>query len=1342
MADLNYTNAARPKIPRNKYGYINGTGIVSYSPGYSGGGSYGGDSGSGGDGYYSDFIGANSSTDGKHGLVPAPGAGQQNCVLHGSGEWQSLFGDTITYDSSTNTLTVDASLVGKIGKFEYLNVDDASFGTLDSLVINASTGNFDSVYADIVDSDLIKAVDSSLTNVESENITTKNLTVTGSAHFFELLIDKIKAVGGQVILTAASAKIDVVKEYADYFECFWRSTDPDTGEAIDNEFEVNDQIICQTFNRKTLPEGETSYNVSNKYYWTLCTYVGGTTIDGELYNGVRLSKTVCVGTLNPEPGDEIVQLGSRGTDTNRRNAIILASYQSVDTGVKSPSIVQYKGINTFELAPYRYNVMAANGNEFRGTFKVTSGDNIEDLIESIGQGTTAYLHTAWANSADGSLDFTKVNTSHDYKYIGLVSNFTQSDAGLTYSDYTWTKLKGDPGGQGDPGADAEFYRLIPVTESAEVSKTGVLGVVLKYQIVHVVGSDSEIITASSNGYKVRFSPSNRISYTILSYSNSPAYTNTSYMANYHTATNRPAYFTVSLIDSSSNVVDQRLVTVVFNAAATLTITDSIQATVSSHTTSINDLTGKVESNTQNISSITQKADSIESSVSSITSTLDKTSEPRRNLIVGSYIRRVTKKYGGRALTANIVEGKTYTFSFNGYCTQELIDKGWWLQGMAFDENQQIQSISIPIKTTTATTVSKTFTAAYTGKINIDFYPYKNVLTTYEQRNNKAFAVINWCQLEEGETATPWTLAEGDPEVRENLVTDDISEIMGDINDSATQTIELISNGCELQDGTILDCVHAKYTGTNYFDAVKLDNGVSIESIQSYTLSLYAKGSGQIKSYLYPYAVMGWIGPDGTIYKNMTSADSSSDGQTIINLTNEWTKYVITWTALNSGDSNIKNLIVGRLVADTEAYIAGVKFEKGGYASIYDQTKSLIKQTADSILMQVNDISIKLNNGIQLNGDTVVNGSVTINDEDTGFLLKGNTGTTQITANSIGNYYNFYNLSNKVITSQGTYTSYGGLNAGNGTYDFRWIFTRSFGNVPSDKTVTFNTSTINFMKLNSGTVLSGSGISYTLTIYEGSTQKYTNTFTSTNSMTLGTSYVSSGGEVKVTFDIKASFDRSYWSDNKQSEVAGANCNWSIKWQYPNDNFQMIGYDGHGINFGNGCVDYFGPLMTVIKYGDYGIRVSNDGVERYVTSNLSSSKRSHLHGSTTYTDTLSTIYKSEWCPLNGYAIRYTATADGGNIYIDKMDDVIEVKNTSGIVNIFLGAPSYFTGKRILIKKIAEGGDMDVYAGYSTSQTLYKIIKANVTTTDNSRTDSEGSCRAYFSDGTYWIEEWLGW
>jgi len=44
-------------------------------------------------------------------------------------------------------------------------------------------------------------------------------------------------------------------------------------------------------------------------------------------------------------------------------------------------------------------------------------------------------------------------------------------------------------------------------------------------------------------------------------------------------------------------------------------------------------------------------------------------------------------------------------------------------------------------------------------------------------------------------------------------------------------------------------------------------------------------------------------------------------------------------------------------------------------------------------LKVNDVSLKLSDGIELNGDTKVNGNVTIQNADTGFLLTGNSGTT-------------------------------------------------------------------------------------------------------------------------------------------------------------------------------------------------------------------------------------------------------------------------------------------------------------------------------------------------------------
>ena len=408
--------------------------------------------------------------------------------------------------------------------------------------------------------------------------------------------------------------------------------------------------------------------------------------------------------------------------------------------------------------------------------------------------------------------------------------------------------------------------------------------------------------------------------------------------------------------------------------------------------------------------------------------------------------------------------------------------------------------------------------------------------------------------------------------------------------------------------------------------------------------------------------------------------------------------------------------------------------------------SEISQRADSIEFKVDQTSIKLAEGIELNGDTVVNGSVTINDKDTGFILKGNTGTTQITADSIGAYNDFYNKANTVKMTSGSSVSFS-RNPVSGQEKFNFSFTKSLGKVNSGKNVNIKTSSISFMKPNSGTILRGSLSTYKVEILEGSTVKVTKSSTSSTSININTSFTSSGGELKIRYTIVASFSKSYWDTSSSSgpiEMPSAQCNYTLNWEYANDCFQMIGYDGHAINFGNGCVDYFGPQMSIIKYGNYAIKLSNSGLQRYVTSNLSYSNKSHVHGSSTYTDTISSAYVTDWCPINGYAIRKTSkitTNITKNVYIDIMDDVIEIDNTAGMVNVFLGSPTYFTGKRIVIKKISSGGDMDVYAGYSTSQTSYRLLRGDTLDTYYSRTNCEAYTRAYFSDGTIWIEEWLG-
>ena len=71
-------------------------------------------------------------------------------------------------------------------------------------------------------------------------------------------------------------------------------------------------------------------------------------------------------------------------------------------------------------------------------------------------GTTYYVHFAYANSADGKEHFS-TSEFKDALYVGILSNTTKSDS-TTYSDYTWSRLRGKDGSNGHdgtPGTDGK-----------------------------------------------------------------------------------------------------------------------------------------------------------------------------------------------------------------------------------------------------------------------------------------------------------------------------------------------------------------------------------------------------------------------------------------------------------------------------------------------------------------------------------------------------------------------------------------------------------------------------------------------------------------------------------------------------------------------------------------------------------------------------------------------------------------------------------------------------------------------------------------------------------------------
>ena len=111
-------------------------------------------------------------------------------------------------------------------------------------------------------------------------------------------------------------------------------------------------------------------------------------------------------------------------------------------------------------------------------------------------GKTSYTHIAYANSADGSQDFSISDPNRDY--IGMYVNFTQTDSN-DYRDYAWSKIKGADGSQGIPGKPGEDgktpYLHIAYANSAdgsiEFSTTDSTDKLYIGQYTNYISSDSE-----------------------------------------------------------------------------------------------------------------------------------------------------------------------------------------------------------------------------------------------------------------------------------------------------------------------------------------------------------------------------------------------------------------------------------------------------------------------------------------------------------------------------------------------------------------------------------------------------------------------------------------------------------------------------------------------------------------------------------------------------------------------------------------------------------------------------------------------------------------------------------
>ena len=282
----------------------------------------------------------------------------------------------------------------------------------------------------------------------------QNLIIRGTFSVFELLIQQIRAVGGQLLVSSASIKTSLVEETPSGYKCFFNTENG----KIPNPFIAGDQVIHQVFTGNSINR-----------YWRLVTEIGT--------DYFLLSKTDCeAGSGIPSAGDEIMLLGNR-TDESRQGAILISAY-----GNNTPFVAYYAGINSFSLSGKEImregNLNGIVDEDFgqlqgfgvyiqkayiKGILRLMSGKTVEEVI----QDTIAKIVDITASSQVFKYSDGYIGTPSPASIVltALPRNFTPTSYQWQYlNGSTWTNIS---------GATSSTYSVIPGNTTLFPSGTNV-----------------------------------------------------------------------------------------------------------------------------------------------------------------------------------------------------------------------------------------------------------------------------------------------------------------------------------------------------------------------------------------------------------------------------------------------------------------------------------------------------------------------------------------------------------------------------------------------------------------------------------------------------------------------------------------------------------------------------------------------------------------------------------------------------------------------------------------------------------------------------------------------------
>ena len=503
--------------------------------------------------------------------------------------------DSVTGQELRYTTIIGGSISATDSNITNLTTTNHTSQSLTTTNLNSDTGTITDLSTQSHNTQSLTAKGVDTERLTGKDIVVDNLTVNKAAHFFSLSVDEVRSVGGQLILTPASAKLDKVEVQGDgNFKCSWKNSDGD--KKVVNQFLSNDLVVCQTYNLKT----------GSTYYWRKCIEAG---TDGD-YNYIILSNTDkdSKSISNPSVGDEIVQLGNT-SDTSRQSAIIISAYNStyLDPTIKAPSIVQYSGISSYQLEPYRQNVLSKSGNKFQGEFKIETGKTLEQYIA----------------------DRIKL-TASGTPYIGNNNNWWIWDKDQSKYKDSGISAAGRDGRDLDPTL---YYKLYDRGGSVAVVDTyNRLSLNIDLGLIEVVGSSASSV-ASDN------TPANKIQYNggLIGINREGRFKHSQELPYTGQTT-----FTFNLL-SGDKLVDSYTIPVTVLPSTVFSVTDNIKAQVQDTKQSINNVTGRIGTVENKVTQLTQTADTIKTQVQTNKTNLDTVTGKIRQ--AESSISSLTQKAG-------------------------------------------------------------------------------------------------------------------------------------------------------------------------------------------------------------------------------------------------------------------------------------------------------------------------------------------------------------------------------------------------------------------------------------------------------------------------------------------------------------------------------------------------------------------------------------------------------------------------------------------------------------------------------------------------------------------------